>query len=222
MPSGPPVTAPCTLAVAALLAHLAEVEGRGIHRERACRAKHRTKKERSRLLRALDPLPDLPVCIEPLAPAPARPATAKLSWADFVESLSPVARELGGGDSPRDWMNDELPEIAGAEQHAAGAGNDEQPPALARSESSGPALARSEVTGPALARPEAAAVSKRRVAQGHLDGSRRERLGVAFAPGGAHGIRRRIEGERIWRLMQLRPLKRCTETIFHRSRGCQR
>jgi hypothetical protein len=219
---------------AMLLAHLAEVEARGIHRERACsslytyciyelrfsedaafrrvsaarlvkrfpalyeaiasgelhltgllmlgphltpenhlevlgRAKHRTKKELSKLLRALDPLPDLPACIEPLGPAPVRRATMKPSWADFVESLCPVVRELGPGDAPRDWMNDELPEVAGAEQHAAEAGNDGQPPALARpdpsgpalarSESSGPALARSESSGPALARPEATAVT---------------------------------------------------------------
>src|SRR3954470_10950396 len=165
--------------LAMLLAHLAEVEARGIHRERACsslytyciyelrfsedaayrrvsaarlvkrfpalyeaiasgelhltgllmlgphltpanhldvlgRAKHRTKKELGKLLRALDPLPDLPARIEPLAPAPARPVTAKPSWADFVESLSPVVRELEPGDAPRDWVNDELP-VARAE-----------------------------------------------------------------------------------------------------------
>jgi hypothetical protein len=46
---------------------------------------------------------------EPLAPTPARPVTTTPSWADFVEPLSPVVRELQPGDAPRDWMNDELP-----------------------------------------------------------------------------------------------------------------
>src|SRR4051812_16942930 len=174
--------------LAMLLAHLAEVEGRGIHRLRACsslytyciyelrfsedaayrrvsaarlvkrfpalyeaiasgelhltgllmlgphftpenhldvlgRAKHRTKKELGKLLRTLEPLPDLPARIEPLAPAAVRPAIAKPSWADFVESLCPVVRELRPGDAPRDWMNGELPELAGGEQHTAATGN---------------------------------------------------------------------------------------------------
>jgi hypothetical protein len=119
--------------LAALLAHLAEVESRGVHRSRACaslytycvyelrmpedtafrraraakwvrefpilldaiatgelhltgllllgphlteenqrevlaRAKHRTKREITRLVRILDPLPDVPSCVEPLGP----------------------------------------------------------------------------------------------------------------------------------------------------------
>lgn len=158
---------------AMLLAHLAEVEARGIHRERACsslytyciyelrfsedaafrrvsaarlvkrfpalydaiasgelhltgllmlgpqltaenhlevlgRAKHRTKKELGKLLRTLQPLPDLPARIEPLGPAPARPATTRPSWEAFVESLSPPVRELPPGDAPRDWVGAEL------------------------------------------------------------------------------------------------------------------
>jgi len=44
------------------------------HREVLARAKHRTKKELGSLLRTLDPLPELPARIEPLGPAPARPA----------------------------------------------------------------------------------------------------------------------------------------------------
>lgn len=158
---------------AMLLAHLAEVEARGIHRERACsslytyciyelrfsedaafrrvsaarlvkrfpvlydaiangelhltgllmlgpqltvenhlevlgRAKHRTKKELGKLLRTLQPLPDLPARIEPLGPAPARPATTKPSWEAYVESLSPPVRELPHGDAPRDWVGMDL------------------------------------------------------------------------------------------------------------------
>src|SRR5262245_5934213 len=134
--------------LAALLAHLAEVEARGVHRTRACaslytyciyelrfsedeafrrvsaarlvrrfpalleavaagelhltgllmlgphltaenlgevlaRAKHRTKKEIGRLVRVLDPLPQVPARIEPLGPAPARLVPTTSLWAAF-------------------------------------------------------------------------------------------------------------------------------------------
>lgn len=156
--------------LAALLAYLAEVEARGLHRSRACssaytyciyelrfsedeafrrvaaaglvrrfpalldaiasgelhltgllllgphltaenltevlaRAKHRTKKEIARLVRRLDPLPDVPARIEPLGPSPTSPARvvpARPTWSQFVDSLRPV-RELTPGDRPRDW-----------------------------------------------------------------------------------------------------------------------
>ena len=153
--------------LAALLGHLAEVEARGLHRNRACsslyayciyelrfsedeafrrvaasrlvrrfpalfdavasgelhltgllmlgphlttenltevlaRAKHRTKKEIARLVRRLDPLPDVPARIEPLGPAPARVAATTPTWTQFAESLCPV-RELVAGDRPREW-----------------------------------------------------------------------------------------------------------------------
>src|SRR5688572_4339943 len=135
--------------LASLLAHLAEVEARGIHRTRACsslytyciyelrfsedeafrrvsaarlvrrfpvlldaiaagelhltgllmlgphltnenlvevlaRAKHRTKKEIARLVRMLDPLPDVPPRIEPLGPAPAQLVSSAPTWSQFV------------------------------------------------------------------------------------------------------------------------------------------
>jgi hypothetical protein len=154
--------------LAALLAHLGEVEARGIHRTRACsslytyciyelrysedeafrrvaaarlvrrfpalldaiaagelhltgllmlgphltnenlgqvllRAKHRTKKEIARLVRELDPLPEVPPRIEPLGPAPARLVPKAPTWEEFVSSLCPV-RELSPGERPRDWM----------------------------------------------------------------------------------------------------------------------
>jgi hypothetical protein len=153
--------------LAALLAHLGEVEARGIHRSRACsslytyciyelrfsedeafrrvaaarlvrrfpalwdavaagelhltgllmlgphlteenlpevllRAKHRTKKEIARLVRQLDPLPDVPARIEPLGPAPARATPSEPTWDEFVNSLCPV-RDLAPGERPRDW-----------------------------------------------------------------------------------------------------------------------
>jgi hypothetical protein len=156
--------------LAALLAHLGEVEARGIHRTRACsslyvyciyelrysedeafrrvaaarlvrrfpalldavaagelhltgllmlgphltkenisqvllRAKYRTKKEIARLVRELDPLPEVPPRIEPLGPAPARLVPKAPTWEAFVSSLCPV-RELSPGERPRDWMED--------------------------------------------------------------------------------------------------------------------
>jgi hypothetical protein len=157
--------------LAALLAHLAEIEARGIHRSRACsslytyciydlrlsedeayrrvaaarlvrrfpllhdaiacgelhltgllmlgphlteenlsevlaRAKHRTKKEIARLVRLLDPLPDVPPRIEPLGPPPARLVPGAPTWSEFVQSTCPV-RELTPGDRPRDWMEND-------------------------------------------------------------------------------------------------------------------
>jgi hypothetical protein len=154
--------------MAELLAHLAEVEARGIHRTRACsslyayciyelrfsedeafrrvaaarliqrfpalldalasgelhltgllmlgphlteanltevlaRAKHRTKREIARLVRALDPLPPVPARIEPLGPALARAIPADPTWDRFVQSFCPV-RELSPGERPRDWL----------------------------------------------------------------------------------------------------------------------
>src|SRR5687767_14290463 len=139
--------------LASLLAHLAEVEARGIHRTRACsslyayciyelrfsedeafrrvsaarlvrrfpvllvaiaagelhltgllmlgphltnenlaevltRAKHRTKKEIGRLVRMLDPLPDVPSRIDPLGPGPAQLVPAAPSWSHFVRSMN--------------------------------------------------------------------------------------------------------------------------------------
>jgi hypothetical protein len=153
--------------LASLLAHLGEVEARGIHRTRACaslyayciyelrfsedeafrrvtaarlvrrfpalldavasgelhltgllmlgplltadnlvqvlaRAKHRTKKELARLVRILDPLPQVPPRIEPLGPASSRLAPAAATWGQFMSALNPV-RELEPGARPRDW-----------------------------------------------------------------------------------------------------------------------
>jgi hypothetical protein len=69
------------------------------------RAKHRTKKEIARLVRQLDPLPEVPPRIEPLGPAPARLVPQAPTWQAFVSSLCPV-RELSPGERPRDWMED--------------------------------------------------------------------------------------------------------------------
>jgi hypothetical protein len=173
--------------LATLLAHLGEVEARGIHRTRACsslytyciyelrfsedeafrrvtaarlvrrfpalwdavaagalhltgllmlgphlteenlsevllRAKHRTKKEIARLVRQLDPLPDVPPRNEPLGPAPARVVPSAPTWDEFVGSLRPV-RELAPGERPRDWTanaNDAEAETSPpAEAHAS-------------------------------------------------------------------------------------------------------
>jgi hypothetical protein len=155
--------------LASLLAHLAEVEARGIHRARACAslytyciyelrfsedeafrrvsaarlvrrfpvlldavaagelhltgllmlgphltpdnlvevlalAKHRTKKELARLVRRLDPLPEVPPRIEPLGPAPSRLSSPAPTWSQSVDALNPI-RELEPGARPRDWMD---------------------------------------------------------------------------------------------------------------------
>jgi hypothetical protein len=156
--------------LAALLAHLAEVEARGIHRERACaslctyciyelrlsedeasrrarasriarqfpilfeqvaageihltgilllgphltpenhrdvlaRAKHRTKSEIERLVRRLNPLPDVQAMVEPLGPPP-RVVNANPTWSQRVEAHSPEIRELEPGDRPKDRIDD--------------------------------------------------------------------------------------------------------------------
>jgi hypothetical protein len=67
------------------------------------RAKHRTKKEIARLVRQLDPLPEVPPRIEPLGPAPARLVPKAPTWDEFVRSMCPV-RDLAPGERPRDWL----------------------------------------------------------------------------------------------------------------------
>ncbi len=159
-------------ALAALLAHLGEVEARGLHRQRACaslytycvyelrmsedaafrraraariarefpavldrvaageihltgllmlgshlteenhvdvleRAKHRTKKEIAKLVREIDPLPDVPARVEPLGRTFTMPRAP--SWSQFVASFASV-RELDPGNRPRDWMDASPPE----------------------------------------------------------------------------------------------------------------
>ena len=78
-------------------------------REVMARAKHRTKKEIAKLVRILDPLPDVPARIEALGPLhPGVPRTNP-TWAEQVASFCPV-RELSPGDRPRDWVEpDALP-----------------------------------------------------------------------------------------------------------------
>ncbi len=151
---------------AALLAHLAEVQARGLHRERACSslytycvyelrmsedmaqrraaaaklvrrfpvlldrvaagelhltgllllgphltdenleevlslAKHRSKREIAKLVRRLDPLPDVPARVEPLGPSGA--SLANPTWPEAMEALAPV-RHLRAGDRPSEWL----------------------------------------------------------------------------------------------------------------------
>jgi len=183
--------------LAALLAHLAEVEARGIHRTRRCaslymyciyelrfsedaaarrsaaarltkqfplllhaiadgelhltgvlmigphltpenhvdvlaRAKFRTKKELTKLIRELHPLPQVPDRIEPFGPQAAC-ALRNPTWEGFVTSLAPRVRELPPGERPRDWANDACSlRIAGASGGGDGApdcaGSDEALP----------------------------------------------------------------------------------------------
>jgi 5-methylcytosine-specific restriction endonuclease McrA len=171
--------------LAALLAHLAEVEARGIHRTRACSspytyciyelrlsedaafrcakaarlcrkfpalydavargelhltgllllgahltdenladvlacAKHRAKRELQKLMRELDPLPDVPARVEPLGPELTLPRNP--TWSEFVASFNPV-RELPHGERPADWSSEDGggAEEADATEDGAGA-----------------------------------------------------------------------------------------------------
>jgi hypothetical protein len=72
------------------------------HADVLARAKHRTKKEIAKLVRILDPLPEVPARIDALGPD--RPIPSRATWAEYVASFSPV-RELTPGDRPRDWAD---------------------------------------------------------------------------------------------------------------------
>jgi 5-methylcytosine-specific restriction endonuclease McrA len=75
------------------------------HLEVLGRAKFRTKKELAKLVRELNPLPQVPDRIEPLGPALAQ-APRQPTWAEFAASLCPPIRALPAGERPRDWAND--------------------------------------------------------------------------------------------------------------------
>ncbi len=105
------------------------------------RAKHRTKREIRKLVRELDPLPDVPARIEPLGPSlmesPRNP-----TWGEFVASFAPV-RELPPGERPADWLDEETDvrcaDLDGAgDAHSGGADDGSanaqlgEPPAPAR------------------------------------------------------------------------------------------
>jgi hypothetical protein len=159
------LTARSNVTLAELLAHLGEVETRGIHRSRACaslytyclyelrmsedaafrrskaarlvhehpelrgviargelhltgllmiapylggerhtevleRVRFRSKREIARLISEIDPKPEVPPRIEPIAPATSRPATART----FAEALAGPVRSLAIGDRPEDWI----------------------------------------------------------------------------------------------------------------------
>jgi hypothetical protein len=74
--------------------------------ELLARAKHRTKKEIAKLVRQIDPLPDVPASIQPLGPAlPSQVAQRNPTWQEYMNMLNPV-NHLPAGDRPRDWMSD--------------------------------------------------------------------------------------------------------------------
>ena len=74
------------------------------HREVLQLAKHRTKREIMKLVRRLDPLPDVPSRIEPLGPARPVQSPRNSSWGTFMHSLNPV-RELRPEERPKNWIN---------------------------------------------------------------------------------------------------------------------
>ena len=86
------------------------------HAEVLARAKFRTKKELTKLVRDLNPLPEVPDCIEPLGPEQQPILSARNpSWQQLAAALSPQVRELPAGDEPSSWANDGLESIAAHE-----------------------------------------------------------------------------------------------------------
>ena len=83
------------------------------------RAKFRTKKELAKLVRELQPLPQLPDSIEPLGPSPSCTLRAP-TWAEFATSLCPPIRELPAGERPQDWANDGFESADGGESPGDG------------------------------------------------------------------------------------------------------
>ena len=69
------------------------------------RAKFRTKKELGKLVRDLNPLPQMPDRIEPMGPA-SRRALRNPTWEEYVTSLAPPVRELPPGERPHDWVDE--------------------------------------------------------------------------------------------------------------------
>jgi len=116
-------------ALVMLAPHLTEEN----HRELLAFAKHRTKREILRIVRALAPEPTVPDRVEPLRPEligitmPRAP-----SWRSFVESLGSAVRELPAGDRPKDWTDraSAAPELGCDAQVAATERVEEAPPAL--------------------------------------------------------------------------------------------
>lgn len=75
------------------------------HLEVLGRAKFRTKKELGKLLRDLNPLPQVPDRIEPLGPPQLR-ALRNPTWEEYVTSLAPRVRELPPEERPSEWGNE--------------------------------------------------------------------------------------------------------------------
>ncbi|HEY8946146.1 MAG TPA: HNH endonuclease, partial [Polyangiaceae bacterium] len=65
-------------------------------------AKHRSKREITRLVRRLDPLPSIPARIEPLGPTGTSANNA--SWEAYMHALNPV-RELPPEQCPNNWSH---------------------------------------------------------------------------------------------------------------------
>jgi hypothetical protein len=88
------------------------------HRELLLRVKHRSKREITKIVRLIDPLPDVPPRIDPLGPALSAQPQTNSSWQAFLDSRLPV-RELPPGQRPADWLE------FGAEIDDTMAGNSE-------------------------------------------------------------------------------------------------
>jgi hypothetical protein len=87
----------------------------------------------AKLVRELNPLPQVRDLIEPLRPEPAPPlATTRPSWERFASSFEPPVRDLRPGARPREWANDDdavALEANGTPSVASSPASGEEPPA---------------------------------------------------------------------------------------------
>ena len=91
------------------------------HENVLTRARFRTKKELTKLIRELNPLPNVPDRIEPLSPNQELVLSHRNpSWEKLAASLCPQIRDLPTGDKPDDWANDG---IEREDEHAHGEEN---------------------------------------------------------------------------------------------------
>jgi len=94
------------------------------HRELLALAKHRTKREVLRLVRALAPAPSVPDRVEPLGPDPGGiPLPGVPNWRTMVESFGAPVRELSSGDRPKDWVEPACDTGLNEDRGGAGAGS---------------------------------------------------------------------------------------------------
>ena len=116
------------------------------HRHVLERAKHRTKQEVARLVRLLDPLPDVAPVVEPLGPVRSGLAIrTNPTWGEMMAALRGPVRNLEPGDRPRDWIDPDTDVLAG---DATGCEEPPGPPAVPQDAGPEPPATASGATAP--------------------------------------------------------------------------